>query len=76
MTQARLLKVRSRSDVGSDQGFAEAVGLSSQDEILTLRFVETAKWGQPARQVQIDRKVAEQLSRLLNDELDDASWAA
>jgi hypothetical protein len=49
---------------------AEVVGLSCEDETVTLRFMSKAgAWGQPARQVRIDRRLAEQLSRLLLDEL-------
>jgi len=75
MTQAKLLEVKGHKDISRNREFAEAVGLSSEDEIVTLRFVENASWGRPARLIQIDRKVAEQLTRLLNDELDDAKWA-
>jgi hypothetical protein len=54
---------------------AQAVGLRCEDSVVTLRFMaeETARWGQPARLVRIDRKLAEQLSRLLADELEDYS---
>jgi hypothetical protein len=75
MTQAKLLEVKKHRGISRNREFAEAVGLSSHDEIVTLRFVENVSWGKPARLIQIDRKVAEQLTRLLNDELDDAKWA-
>jgi hypothetical protein len=54
---------------------AEAVGLSADDDVVTLRFIGQVKWGESAaRQVRLDRKLAEQLTRLLNDELDTYTW--
>jgi len=50
--------------------FAEAVGLSSDNDVVTLRFMSNSRWGQAPRQVQLDRRMAEQLSTLLNYELD------
>jgi hypothetical protein len=51
---------------------AGAIGLRCEDSVVTLRFMpQGSGWGQPARQVRIDRKLAEQLSRLLADELED-----
>jgi hypothetical protein len=55
--------------------FAEAVGLTTEDDYVTLRFVGGRQWGEQARQVKIDRSVAEQLVRLLNDELEDQAWS-
>ena len=55
--------------------FAEAVGLTSEDEFVTLRFIGSRQWGEQARQVRIERSVAEQLVRLLNDELEDQAWS-
>jgi hypothetical protein len=53
---------------------AEAIGLAYDDEAVTLRFMETLEWGRPVQQVRLDRRLAEQLTRLLNDELEDRSW--
>lgn len=51
---------------------AGAIGLKCENSVVTLRFMaEGTVWGQPARQVRIDRRLAEQLSRLLADELED-----
>ena len=51
---------------------AKAVGLTCEQDTVTLRFLgDDQLWGQPARQVRLDRQLAEQLSRLLNDEFDD-----
>jgi hypothetical protein len=55
--------------------FAEAVGLSTEDQYVTLRFVGSRQWGEQTRQVRIERSVAEQLVRLLNDELEDQAWS-
>jgi hypothetical protein len=55
--------------------FAEAIGLTCEDEMLTLRFMGNVNWGEQARQVRIDKKLAEQLLRLLNDELEDSAWS-
>jgi hypothetical protein len=54
--------------------FAEAVGLTTEDQFVTLRFLSGSAFGEQARQVKIDRAVAEQLIRLLNDELEDQAW--
>ncbi len=74
MTQTKL---RLKSDPGTRYvpEFAEAIGLTCEDEMLTLRFVGNAQWGGSARQVRIDKKLAEQLLRLLNDELEDTAWS-
>lgn len=51
---------------------AQAVGLRCEDQVVTLRFMAgDTIWGQPARQVRLDRKLAEELSRLLANELED-----
>jgi hypothetical protein len=52
---------------------AQVVGLRCEDQVVTLRFMaaEMPDWGEPTRQVRLDRKLAEQLSRLLADELQD-----
>lgn len=50
---------------------AQVVGLSCDEEAVTLRFLaDTKQWGQAVRQIRLDRKVAEELSRLLNYELE------
>jgi hypothetical protein len=68
-TKLRLKERRAKSEKATE--FAEVVGLSCEDEVVTLRFMqERNAWGQPARQVRLDRKLAEQLSQLLNYELD------
>ena len=74
MTQT---KMRLKSDQSKRYmpEFAEAVGLSSEEDFLTLRFIGNPQWGEKARQVRIDKQVAEQLLRLLNDELDDNAWS-
>jgi hypothetical protein len=51
---------------------AQAVGLLYDDEAVTLRFMETLEWGRPPRQVKLGRELAEELRRLLSDELEDA----
>jgi hypothetical protein len=72
MTQKRL-KVRSNQTASTQMSdTATAVGLAYDDDIVTLRFMETLKWGRPVRQVKLDRNLAEQLNRLLTDELEDA----
>jgi hypothetical protein len=48
-----------------------AVGVRCEDSVVTFRFLADKTWGQRARQVRLDRRLAEQLSRLLMDELDD-----
>ncbi len=50
---------------------AAVVGVSSDDEAVTLRFLaERAEWGQTSQQVRLDRGVAEELCRMLNYELE------
>jgi len=51
---------------------AEVVGVTSEERGVMLRFLDHATWGRPVRQVRLDRKLAEELTRLLNDEL--VSW--
>jgi len=68
-TKLRLKERRNVSEKASE--YAEVVGLTYEDEVVTLRFMPVrSAWGQPARQVRLDRKLAEQLSQLLNYELD------
>ena len=51
---------------------AQAVGLKCEDQVVTLRFMaDGTRWGESARQIKLDRRLAEQLSRLLADELED-----
>lgn len=67
-----------RSTLGvrrQDPEFAEAVGLTFGNDVFTFRFVGDKRWGQGTRQVTIDRHLAEQLTRLLNDELETADWS-
>lgn len=65
-----LLEVESSASVTNEA--AQVVGLRCDDDVVTLRFMgDPTSWGQPARLIKLDRKVAEQLSRILNDELDD-----
>lgn len=75
MTQTKMRLASSNVRKRYSSEFAEAVGLSSENEIVTLRFMEGAQWGQYARQIRLDRKLAERLSRLLNDELEDSTWS-
>jgi len=71
MTQTKmLLKTKVQSDRYA-KDFAEAVGLTCNDQEVTLRFLGDAKWGQKARYIKLHRHLAEELSRLLNYELDD-----
>jgi hypothetical protein len=74
VTQTKIRIARPERTSKYDAEFAEAVGLSYQDDVITLRFLDSSKWGKPARQVRLDRSVAEQLSRLLNYELEYADW--
>jgi hypothetical protein len=55
--------------------FAEAIGLTYENNVLTLSFVEDTRWGRNARRVCLDRALAEKLSQLLSYELDDAHWS-
>jgi hypothetical protein len=71
MTQTKLRLKNNRSVKREAPEFAEAIGLTCEDEVITLRFIGDAHWGQRTRQVRLDKNLAEQLSRLLNDELDD-----
>jgi hypothetical protein len=73
MTQTKM-RLKSDRTKRNFPEFAEAVGLSTEDKFVTLRFIAGLEWGEPARQVTIERGVAEQLIRLLNDELQDAAW--
>jgi hypothetical protein len=75
MTQTRMRIAKDRNKKRYDTQFAEVVGLSSENEVVTLRFTQDGEWGQCARQICLDRKLAERLSRLLNDELEDSKWA-
>lgn len=71
MTQTKLRLKNSQAGGVKVSDYAEVVGLSCEDEVVTLRFMpQGAAWGQPARLVRLDRKLAEQLSQLLNYELD------
>ena len=75
MTQTRMQIGSRRTKAKYQPQFAEVVGLSSEKEVLTLRFTQDAEWGQEAHHIRLDRKLAERLSRLLNDELDDYKWS-
>ena len=71
MTQTKLRLKERRAVSEKSSEYAEVVGLTCEDEVVTLRFMqERSPWGQSARQVRLDRKLAEQLSQLLNYELD------
>ncbi len=73
MTQRTLpLKNNQRLRPATEE--ATAVGLSCENQVVTLRFLGQTSWGEAARQVRIDRTLAEQLARLLRDELEDSSW--
>lgn len=51
---------------------AQIVGLRCEDRVVTIRFMsQGTQWGEAARQIRLDRHLAEQLSRLLADELED-----
>jgi hypothetical protein len=75
MTQTALKLDSKASARAAGPATTEIVGLLYDDESVTLRFMETLDWGQPVRQVKLGRDLAEQLQRLLSDELEDASWA-
>jgi hypothetical protein len=75
MTQSRLKLVTKSKNISHVPEFCEAVGLSSENEVVTLRFMHSPGWGGRTKQISLDRTVAEQLIRLLNDELDDSTWA-
>jgi hypothetical protein len=65
------LPIKNKKSSGNRSESAKAVGLSCTDDVVTLQFLSDASaWGQPLRQIRLDRKVAEELSRLLNDELE------
>lgn len=70
MTQRRLRLKTYEDDRRYLPQFAEAVGLSCDDETVTLRFMDGSRWGQRAREVHLDKRLAEELSRILNYELD------
>lgn len=76
MTQIKIaLKNCSRVPKGKFAGvFAEHIGLTSDSQQVTLRFIEAAAWGQPTRYVCMDRQMAEELATLLNYELDRTDW--
>jgi hypothetical protein len=75
VTQTKLKLKNNQSHKRYVPEFAEAVGLSCEDEVVTLRFLGAVNWGEQTRQVLLDRNLAEQLSRLLNEELVDGTWA-
>jgi hypothetical protein len=51
---------------------AQVVGLTCEQDTVTLQFLDDGSaWGQRVRQIRLDRSVAEELSRLLNYELED-----
>jgi hypothetical protein len=51
---------------------AQVVGLRCEDRVVTIRFLaQGTQWGESVRQISLDRQLAEQLSRLLADELED-----
>jgi hypothetical protein len=74
MTQTKM-RLRSETKERYVPEFAEAVGLTTEDEYVTLRFMGGSTWGEKSRQVRIEKQVAEQLVRLLNDELEDRAWS-
>jgi hypothetical protein len=75
MTQTRLKLATKSKKVNHITEFCEAVGLSSDEEAVTIRFMRSPGWGGQTRQVTLERSVAEQLIRMLNDELEDGAWA-
>jgi len=76
MTQGVLPFKRYRKGTEASPEKVEVVGLTYEDEMVTLRFMSgDLQWGQPARQIRIDRKLAEELSRLLANELEDYARA-
>ena len=75
MTQTRLKLTTKSKKVNHVPEFCEAVGLSSDEEVVTIHFMRSPGWGGQTRQVRLDRSVAEQLIRLLNDELEDGAWS-
>jgi hypothetical protein len=74
MTQTKMNLASSRLSKKYIAEFAEEVGLTLKDEVITLSFIEDAKWGRHTHQISIDKKLAARLSRLINDELDDSKW--
>jgi hypothetical protein len=75
MTQTRLKLTTKSKKVNHVPEFCEAVGLSSDEQLVTIRFMRSPGWGGQTRQISLDRGVAEQLIRMLNDELQDGGWA-
>ena len=70
MTQVKM-KLRSRnSEHKTVSEAASSIGLSWTGQEVVLRFMPNESWGGAARQVKIDQTLAEQLSQLLNYELD------
>jgi hypothetical protein len=41
------------------------------EQELILKFLSKDQWGQPAKEVHLDMRLAEQLKRLLEEELED-----
>lgn len=75
MTQTKLKLATKSKKVNHVPEFWEAVGLSSDQDLVTIRFMRSPGWGGQTKQVTLDRGVAEQLIRMLNDELEDGAWA-
>ncbi len=76
MTQTKILLKMPQTNERYEPDFAEAIGLTCTDQEVTLRFLGDAKWGHQARNIRIDRSLAEELSKLLNYELDNTDWAS
>lgn len=69
-----------RTEIGGkpspvDPLHADAVELSYRDDVMVIRFVRDPRWGRTTRTVLIDRSVADDLTRLLNQELSTLDWS-
>lgn len=76
MTQTKILLNAQRTEKRYAPEFAEAIDLTCDEQEVVLRFLGDTKWGQQARSIRINRQLAEELSKLLNYELDITDWRA
>lgn len=70
MTQTKLALKDTYKQARYALEFAEEIGLTSDDSRVTIYFYGHTEWGEQARSVNIDRTLAERLTRILNDEFD------
>jgi hypothetical protein len=69
--EQKLLAIKANRSANSNKGIGAVTIDRRGDEEIVLRFLgKRLAWGQSARQVRLDMGLAEELCRLLNDELD------